>query len=157
MHRGFFFQTPTLTDNLCSSKITQNIWHPCNHSANNDTSLLCANFQQSHPPLLSPYYHLTENVSAPQCRKMSFCLCALELWDNIRFTQVLLELSSAGPALPQSSCICIKCRVSPLWGLPDPPVTFERAQFRLGVRGQRAPGSLGAKSHSWARGSPCGA
>ncbi len=47
--------------------------------------------------------------------------------------------------------------VSPLLGLPDPPVAFDWAQLRLGVRGQRAPGGLGARSHGWARGSLCGA
>lgn len=47
--------------------------------------------------------------------------------------------------------------VSPLQGLPDPPITFDWAQFRFGVRGQRAPGCLGARSHGWARGSLSGA
>lgn len=85
---------------------------------------------------------------------MSCCLCALELWvdlwDNIRFTyQVQLSLS-----LP---AYVLEFTVSPLLGLPDPPITFDWAQFRLGVWGQRAPGGLGARSHGWARRSLCGA
>lgn len=51
----------------------------------------------------------------------------------------------------------LKSTVSPLFGLPDPPIAFDWGQFRLGVWGQRAPGGLGARSHGWARGSLCGA
>lgn len=47
--------------------------------------------------------------------------------------------------------------VSPLRALPDPPVTFHRAQFRLGVRRHGAPGGFGAESHRGAGGSLWGA
>lgn len=46
---------------------------------------------------------------------------------------------------------------SPLLGLPDTSVTFDRAQFRLGVWGQGAPGGFRAKYQSWAGGRLCGA
>lgn len=62
---------------------------------------------------------------------MSCCLCALELWvdlwDNIRFTQVLLESSSAGPALPQSACICLG-----VYSLSSLGATWSAHHFWLG-------------------------
>lgn len=107
---GYFHSATqvTPTENLCASKITQYIWHPSNHSENNDTSLcacelLCANFQQSYPPLISLFHNSTENISTPQCRKMSCCLCALELlanlWDSIGFTGGALQCRSSSPSV----------------------------------------------------------
>lgn len=50
-----------------------------------------------------------------------------------------------------------KSTVSPLLGLPDPSVAFDWAQFGLGVWGQGAPGSFGAKSQCGAGRSMFGA
>lgn len=101
--------------------------------------------------ILSLCYHLTENISTP-----------------LVYVPSSSETISGSHGLSWSSPVqvqlflCLPARVFkptvfPLQGLPDPPVTFDWAQFRFGVRGQRAPGCLGAKSHSWARGSLCGA
>lgn len=49
------------------------------------------------------------------------------------------------------------CPSPSLLGLPDTSIAFDRAQFRLGVWGQGAPGGLGAKTQSWAGGSLRGA
>lgn len=66
-----------------------------------------------------------------------------------------LQCGSSSPlSLP---VYVVKSTVSPLLGLPDPPITFDWAQFRLGVWGQGAPGGFGARSQCWAGGSLCGA
>lgn len=97
--------------------------------------------------LLLVYYYST--VLLFMCLELR-----VDFWDSIEFTQVLLEFSSIGPALPQFACICVK--VSPLSGLPNPPINFYWAQFGLGVWGKRTPGCLATKSHSWARRGLCG-
>lgn len=50
----------------------------------------------------------------------------------------------------------LKSTVSVLLRLPDSPVTFDLAQFRLRVWGQGAPRGLRARSQGWAGGLLCG-
>lgn len=105
---------------------------------------LCANIQQS------PEFSLSHsNISSAQCRKTALCSCAPQV--SHRFS-----LSSAVQVqLPLSPPVCVSPQSLML--LPDPPVTFNRAQFRLWVRGQRAPGCFDAGSHSRAGRSLSGA
>lgn len=64
--------------------------------------ILCANFQQSHPPLLSLYYHSTCLVLYGHFSSAS---TSETVSGSHRF---LLELSSAGPAFSLFACICIR-------------------------------------------------
>lgn len=166
IRRGFSLNSDLdrpATKPVCHSKIAQSTWHPCSNSENNDMSSLLQTSMCKFPavistslkPILSPHWEYLDS----SVQENVLFVCPWALRQPLR--QYLVHTGSPGALQCRSSSLSVclhmywKFTVSPLLGLPDPPITLDWAQFRLGVWWQRAPGGLGARSHSWARWSLC--
>lgn len=135
------FKLRSRTENLCASIITSGICVPIQKTKYLHLQTSMCKF----PAVISSSFTSVTVVSTPQCREMSCCLCALELWDNIRFTQVLLELSSAGPAPPQSFCVC-----ATVYSLSSLGATWSARRFWLGPVETWGPGTESSR-RSWSK------
>ncbi|TNN83396.1 hypothetical protein EYF80_006377 [Liparis tanakae] len=117
---------------------------------NNDASPCARKRPCANPPAVASSW--TENVPPPRRRRTALLLSPR---DAVRLTRVRSRLLRRGAGAP--SDVPLKATASPPSGLPDPPVAFDGAQFRLGVGGQRAPGGPGARPRGGARGRRRGA